>query len=572
MNGEYRLEINPNGNNAVQVVLKGHGQPAAGGKFQRQLPALDRMQLESFRLGEVKPSDVEALSESVSAWLLGNDLRQTMKMLMTAPDPLRLVFTIDSSLQTQFIDVPIELLRVDPGSEHLVVHTHVTGLLHLLPNVGGSAGSAATLGWPVRILLVRSNPGDLGGRVPPAAPIRDAILASGEAEFGQGMVKVDLLSREAGALAAPTWEEFMTRVKSEYHILVYLGHGDVQQLHEDLPPLSSLQFETGDPSVHEPVTSRQLAVVLHQNPIPVVVLAGCLTAAEPGTSPLSNLSAWMRGNQGVAQALVNSESGVTFAVGMRSKIDATEAVSFLEAFFRSLFRSPTHKGNVEFAVRAARQEMFAKKPHPPNWAAPVAFTSLAPEPVFEYLTRPIRFQVTEKLLLNLDARQTLLWPQLADQPPRDRRASLTTATAQNREAIRAEVLAHGAMLLPELLDAQPGGTAVLSVTLEGTLVCGQLQAKLSVAPGVEFVKARGTKLLSDAGFQMLNVFEETGVFQIQLKPGAGPRALPGGTILEIDLQVTAEARGICPVSLEVVATDCIQPFWPGSTAVIVTAV
>ena len=320
MSRDYRFEIRPNGRKDVQVIFRGQGQPEVGTPFPRTIPTLNPDQIDSFRRGEVRPSEVEELSEKVSDWLLSTDLRPMLALLISDPNPLRLVFAIDGSLQPTFGDVPIELLRVDPGSEHLVIHAHVASILHLLPKVGGSGGSAATLDWPMRILLVRSNPGDLGGRVPPATRLCGEIVALGKQQFGQGRVQVDLLSSEAGAAGPPTWEGFRKAVQqAQYHVLVYLGHGDVQQLHEDLPPLSQLLFESDDPAVHEPVNSKRLASVLRSHPIPVVVLAGCLTAAQPDAGSLANLSAWMRGNQGVAQALVNSEAGVTFSVGMRSR-------------------------------------------------------------------------------------------------------------------------------------------------------------------------------------------------------------------------------------------------------------
>lgn len=574
MSREYRLAILPNGANAVQIIFSGQDQPGMGQPFQRTLPQLNSVQIESLRRGEPKASDVEDLSQAVSDWLLGQDLRQKIETLIQKqndPEQLRLVFAIDASLLPVFGDVPIELLRMDPMSHHLVVHTRVESIVHLLPKVAGSKVSAATLDWPMRILLVRSNPTDLGGRVPTAVPLRDAILKLGKQEFGEGMIQVDLLSSEAGAAGRPTWEEFRKVLKAQYHVLVYLGHGDVQQILEDVPPSSVLQFESqDDPAVHESVSAKQLALVLWADPIPVVLLAGCLTAAQPGSAPTSELSAWMRGNQGIAQALVNSESGVAFAVGMRSKIDAKDAVVFLNEFFRSLFKG--NKGNVELALRAGRQELFLSKPHPPNWAAPIAFSSLEPEPVFSYLAQKINFPMTPALNINLDARRRFLWPLLADQPPGSRRASLTTAVDDNRAAIRAEVLAHGAMLLPELVDAQPGQAVVVSLTLEGVMKCKQLQAKLLLAPDLSFVKARATKLLTDGGYQVLNDPHDPGVFQIQLRPGVNqPPQLPNGVILEIDLLV-ADAHGICPVNLEVLATDCNQSFWPGNNAIIVTAV
>lgn len=568
MSHQFTFDIRPNGDD-VEITIRGDDLPQAGQVFTRSIPSFAANQIDVFRAGDAKPKDIEELGKLVSEWLLGPDLKPLVGQWISKPgsDMLRLVFTIDSRVQLALNDLPFELIRTDSASDPIVVHPRVENFLYLLPKVGAPP-STSTLDWPMRVLLVRSNPGDLGGKVPPAGPIRDGILKMAEKQFGPNRVQVDLLSRdEPGAIGPPTWENFKLTASSQYDVMVYLGHGDLQIVHKDLPPVSQLQFENLNPAYHDPIASKRLATFLADHQIPAVVLAGCLTAADPAAAMPTNLATWMRGNQGMAQALVNSASGVMFAVGMRCKVDGTEASGFITEFFKNLFERD--KGNLERAVRAARREMFGAKPFTSSWAAPVVFSSLPKEPVFEYLTRTGTFIMTAAINQELDFRESF-WPMLADSPAAQRRASLMNAVNKNRDALKTQILKQGAMLLPEMVDGALGQTAAVPITLEGPFSCTYFQGKFSVGPGLKVGIARGTSLLLDRGYRVLNDMTDPGVFQIQQKDRKNaPAPLPNGKILEIDVSVAADASRVCPINLDAMATDTAQPFWPGNSAVIV---
>ena len=75
---------------------------------------------------------------------------------------------------------------------------------------------------------------------------------------------------------------------------------------------------------------------------------------------------------------------------MRHRLETTDAERFLQAFVLSLLK--LNPGDVERAVRAGREEMFAQKPYPPSWSAPVLFRAASVEPLFDFLcTAPIAF-------------------------------------------------------------------------------------------------------------------------------------------------------------------------------------
>src|SRR5207253_1739648 len=117
----------------------------------------------------------------------------------------------------------------------LVVTPQVEALVYLLPKATPSPQSMKLPHWPLRVLIVRSNPPDLGGVVPPAGPIRDAIVALGNDVAlhlppGQQVnpVQVDVLSSEPGIAMPATWPAVAAQIAGHsYHILVYLGHGDL---------------------------------------------------------------------------------------------------------------------------------------------------------------------------------------------------------------------------------------------------------------------------------------------------------------------------------------------------------
>src|SRR5262249_21129093 len=129
-----------------------------------------------------------------------------------------------------------------PQNSYLIFRKNLQSIVHLLPYDGPPQTSLSGLGYPLRVLIVRSNPLDLGGAVPPALPICKEIVDIGQKHFGDGQVVVDLLSREnTDPNLWPTWDRFQEQVKMDYHLLVYLGHGDLRP--ETIPPVGVLQFE-----------------------------------------------------------------------------------------------------------------------------------------------------------------------------------------------------------------------------------------------------------------------------------------------------------------------------------------
>ncbi|MGH2543373.1 MAG: CHAT domain-containing protein, partial [Ardenticatenaceae bacterium] len=328
----------------------------------------------------------------------------------------------------------------------------------------------------LRILIVRSSPADYAP-VPEAAPVRDAILAlrpdlvSAEPD-GPKLVQVDLLSSEDApdVLAPPTkaklYEQLESRHKrsENYDILLYLGHGDMYETQPGTVPIGQLILEDAE-GYSDPIDAHTLSTELQAHPVPVVLLLGCLTAANVEAARWQALQeevpTWYRGSQAVAQALVKGITGVQFVVGMRYRIENDDAVAFIEAFFKSLLSeegADNEIGNLELAVRNARLRLSFQGQQAVGWAAPVIYRTPGTEPTFPFLATPPNYQV-EALKLSFRA---ILWDSLASTnwsqrqgagigQYQERRQKLTEIEA----SIIQEVQPHAALLMPEYREADP---------------------------------------------------------------------------------------------------------------------
>ena len=175
------------------------------------------------------------------------------------------------------------------------------------------------------------------------------------------MVQVDVISSEAGIDRPATWQGLRDHLKltDDYNVLVYLGHGELTPSSHGEQPIGQLYIESEDGAGHQPISAPMIARLLAIYPIPVVVLAGCMTATQAD----GRISG---GDQGVAQALINSsEAGVQVAVGMRMELETAAATSFLKAFFTSLL-SQESAGDIDRAVLCLGRRAL------PQWPAPAS--------------------------------------------------------------------------------------------------------------------------------------------------------------------------------------------------------
>jgi hypothetical protein len=566
MTTELRIALGLASPEAVSLALQGAAVPNGLLLVQRPKLQLDAADIENFRRGKLEVQGFNNLVSKINDWLLDPELRTILaKSIGSNGKRLRLVFVLKDEVRALVNDVPLELLWHDTPDKWLLLRNDVEALVYKLEKAVNATSTLSSSNWPFRVLIIRSNPPDLGGQVPEVAALRDRILQQA-AHFGEGMVQIDIISEEPGIDRPATWTNLREHLKltSDYNVLVYLGHGEVVPAQTGGEPVGHLYMESEDGGGHQPISSPQLAKLLAKYPVPVVILTGCLTAADaPGVRS---------GGQGMAQALVNSsEAGVQVAVGMRTELRTDAALSFLEAFFSTLLKSK-ESGNIEYAVSMARGELFLDKPFPPSWAAPVIFRAAEQEPMIEYLGQPVSFRVSPKMQMLLEVRSTL-WKRLPDLITQgavsEGLPAFKIALADIQQSLRQEGLQEGPLLLPSGVAVIADQASEIEIELEGQLSVSTLACRLLIGgDAATVVDSSASEPVKQAGFQLLADQGNKSVFELRSNT-AEARLLPAGTILKLSIKGKNVAPGLYPITLEVQKIDPLVRFWPGDSVLLV---
>jgi hypothetical protein len=568
MSEELIIELRPAGED-LSLVLRGSMAPRAADLHRPPL-TIAREQLEELRSGEAGVLLASRVAHEVSEWLLGKDLRFIFDAALARGDPFRVVLQpSEVRLADALADIPFELLQLE-ADDPLAFRPNVQSIVHRLPKVGAPRSAPGNRDWPLNVLIVRSNPTDLGGAVPPARPVRDALLGLAIPRFGADNVQVRLVSNEPDVAVPATWERLQDElVTGFWDILVFLGHGDVAPGFEELPPSGVLKLEEADGKTPRSISAEQLRIALQQHPVPVVILAGCLTAAHVPAADMKalkeRLPRWMRGGQGVAQDLVNSESGVQVAVGMRYRLETTDAECFLEAFFKSLL---AHKcGDLEAAVQAGRGALHARRPFPPSWSAPVMYGAPAKEPMFDFLARAPN--PAKDPHDNQDqAYRVVAWDQLSRLPLANRTPGVADLMYQVLEQADGSVLQRSLekqvpVAMPTRFETAPGGVASVGIRLHGTLDAEVLKGRVVFSDRTLVAQAyKSSGALKDAGFKALFDGGEPGELRFLLERTAGPGGaaagpLPQDALFSLDLPAGGVAQRVYTVD---VVDLTVQPF------------
>jgi hypothetical protein len=582
---ECVIAIAPNGETQLRVVLDAAILKAKGKAFSRpRNVSVEDNQLQLLRYGDADPQLVDEVRAKLSEWFLSTDLGTLIGAAvdLSEGEQIRLVFRVDENLRESLADVPFELIGLKGSTDALVLSPRIASLVHILDKEAGAPTKTAD--WPLKILIVRSNPHDLGGEVPAAKPIYESLLKiiADEPALKPELMKVDILSSEGGDGFAgrPTVDDLETQLgRVKYDILIYLGHGDVSQ---NISPTAKvggvLQLEDETGKSRSTLQAGKLAGMLgEENPVPVVLLLGCLTASENLSEAIreamkNRIPQWLRGSQGVAQVLISSASGVQFVVGMRYKIDTTDAVDFLNFFFRSLFISKP--GNVEAGVRSARRKL-AEKSY--MWSAPVVFSALSEEPLFPFMEDPPSCPSVE----TYEATRSLVWRYLAkakwslrDQESwkdlvKDSRESLD----QNEQEIAVMMNTHNsALITPGFTEFKPGEEIRVPVKLFGALKdVEEIEGKITVTgvtlPVTTLPVARleASKLLSDSKFELDSLNNNSG---FRIKHSSSKGNLESGHLFDIVMTVPPETQGVLPVSISKVKTKPQLRLCNGNNAIV----
>ena len=542
--------------------------------FTRPMPAFDADALESFRRGTISNADLQTLSDAVTTWLLGPDLRPILAAALPInAGGLRVVVEVSDSVRPIMWQLPLELVWHDTPAQPLLVRNDVQSLVYVVANAR-TQGTAAPQSWPFKVLLVRAFPPDLDP-VPEVAPLVAKIRDHGK-RYGAGMVQVDVLSREAAINKPATWPAFKEclQEKKNYNMLVFLGHAELAPSVAGGDPVAQVFLESEDGNGSRAIDAPQLARLLADCPVDVVLLAGCVTAVEPAGAALR-----LRGGaQGLAQALVNSsDAGVQVAVAMRSELQTTAAITFLDRFFKSLL-NPTPDatgrvsgGNIDWAVRAGRKELFLDAVFPPQWAAPLVLRANEQEPYIGYLAQPVQFTISPRMGMMLEIRESLRtgiadYSHAQGVPDQVQGKIQTLATVDGK--LRTEALQVGPSVMPDLVTVAPGQAGTVVFTLRGALTIATLAGRVVVAGGIP-VTALRLAAPAQADFQLFTDAEDPSVFELRSKTGP-PKVVPAGELLRADIDVGAAiGSGLYRIAVEIHRLEPPCVLWPGDDVVLV---
>jgi hypothetical protein len=613
---ERGLKIVVLGNNANQ-----EDTPFADPRpFIRLEPEEQEKLLSGDLTGDEGKEFINEIGARVSTWLLGKDLNPSLNLILQnlSNEKLRLIFSVDPQLRTtfDFTSVPIELLRPLVGQpDPYAVSEKVASILHLLDKIGTSQNTSNMLQWPLRILIVRSNPDDLGGAVPRAIPFANKILQLCEERGAVGpmAINIDVMTKEQkeavsdgeavekarpelNIIEGATWETFRQRLtdsnKDPYDILIYLGHGSLKI--EGSRSDGCLQFESPDGTAKKEVESWQLVDPLKFNPVPVVLLVGCYTAAqfsklEENKKKILNKKRieWVQGSQGVAQSLINSNSGVQAVVGMRYRLEMDDAAIFIGSFFQSLLI--TEPGDVEAAVHYARRILRDESQFVAAWSAPVVFRRLRgtepDEPVFKYLgTQPPPAPTCEIPESNWVPRR-ILWKKLLDRPWSGRTTdekNTTLGFLNDFETLAVTTVLEKAplvmpqVLMPDKLDSiikQPGETITVPIKLYGqtNLKLNKLEGVVAIDREVMILGLKASQELKDSGYKLTMGEFEGGQVAFSIIPsGTGTlKELNDIVLFLITFKLSQDFNVQCNISINGLTVEPQKTICPGTNAVII---
>src|SRR5207253_10442508 len=130
---------------------------------------------------------LQTLSDQITNWLFGADLRQVLADAL--PDnggALRVVVAVPDEARKVFSQLPFELVWHDTPDKPLVLRKDVQSLVYIPSNMPHAAAMRPTQPLPYKILLVRAFPPGYD-EVPEVKALVDQILAAAK-PYGQGSV------------------------------------------------------------------------------------------------------------------------------------------------------------------------------------------------------------------------------------------------------------------------------------------------------------------------------------------------------------------------------------------------
>ena len=594
----------------LQVVLY-TAQYKTGKTFPtpRERVVLDEDDIDKLLRGELSGDEglkeLERIAGKVSQWLLKEDLGHALDLVLSEMknEQMRLIFTVDDRLGSMFdlATVPVELIRNAPagGGSEYALSPKIAAFLHVLEKVGDPPRN--TEKWPLRVLLVRSDPKDLFEAVPLALPISNNIKA--KSGLGPRALQINVLSREEGIGRPATWKALRNEIRNNsYHILIYLGHADLKQEANQL--VGFLQMESEDGEGHQNVAGRFLKTELENNAVPVVMMVGCLTAAQRSKledEDRQDLDAiamqTIRASHGLAQTLINSGSSVQVAIGMRYRLWSEDARSFLESFFESLLKGGQKgelKGNVEAAVQYARRELY-NSTYCAAYSAPVIFRAVQDaskdEPIFKFLKEdppqpppempgvppPAAAKAPDPALVERWKARAFIWDDLQSISLGARQPVTVEEKLRDLKRIEQQLMKdtsqQAALIMTEFVLAKPKDTVTVTIRLHDLLEgVTSLKGKLTVDRADVVIKdVAASPQLAVHGYKLDEVKVDEGELTFSIKPTliGGGTLLPESPLFQFQMQLGPNFPVRYSLVLSEVETVPPRDVYPGTNVVLV---
>jgi tetratricopeptide (TPR) repeat protein len=243
--------------------------------------------------------------------------------------------------------IPWEYLY-QPELNRFVVASHLTPLVRYTEQP--EPIKPINITTPLRVLVMISNPQEHPLNVEDEwKKLRDTL-----SELEQkGLVKLERIEANRGKLQRALR-------KNQYHVFHFIGHGGFDAQSDD----GLLLFETA--TARQKVTGEQLATLLHDTSLRLVLLNACEGAKGSSHNPFS----------GVAQHLVRQ--GIPAVIAMREKITDQSAITFAQNFYQAI----SDDYPIDAALGEARKALFIED-NTLEWGIPVLYMRTSDARIFK---------------------------------------------------------------------------------------------------------------------------------------------------------------------------------------------
>lgn len=217
---------------------------------------------------------------------------------------------------------------------------------------------------PIRMLLVLSDPSDLGTSWPDLIPVDKAFYQQDLDSRFQPLRRYGQIAYDVLAPASP--ENLHRALQDGYDVLLYFGHGLQHPTYG--PHLLLENHTTGRGELYDGTELVRRMKLVKDRPA-LVILVACDTAAQPARLPGSTTDDGkpeLLATTSLAAQLVQ-EGGVPAVLAMQRLVE----ISLARVFSAYLGDQLLQHGIIDTAVNAARQRVF--DPESVGWSTPVLY-------------------------------------------------------------------------------------------------------------------------------------------------------------------------------------------------------